>query len=236
MEHRTDSRRQDVPDGQGRGRTLRARLTQGQVARLYDRLAGLYDVWGRLTETRARRQALTWAGVRNNTRVLEVAVGTGLAFLPVVRANPGGASLGIDISAGMLGRAESRLRKSGCEHYGLCVATALAIPAADAAFDILLNSYMFDLLDERDWPAVLAEFHRVLRPGGRLVLTNMTQGERPGSGIYQRLFTLSPRLMGGCRAVRLTEPLRAAGFAVQRREYIQQLLFPSEVILADRVG
>jgi len=83
---------------------------------------------------------------------------------------------------------------------------------------------------------VLAEFDRVLKPDGRLVLVDMTDGERRGSGIYQRLYEWSPRLMGGCRGVRLTEPLRRCGFVVQRREYYQQCLFPSEVILATRHG
>jgi hypothetical protein len=42
--------------------------------------------------------------------------------------------------------------------------------------------------------------------------------------------------MGGCRGVRLAEPLRRYGFVVQRREYYQQCLFPSEIILANKHG
>jgi ubiquinone/menaquinone biosynthesis C-methylase UbiE len=81
---------------------------------------------------------------------------------------------------------------------------------------------------------VLAEFHRVLKPGGRLVLVNMTFGEKLGSGIYQRLYRLSPALMGGCRGVRMSDLLQRNGFSVHLREYVQQLLFPSEVILASK--
>ena len=69
-------------------------------------------------------------------------------------------------------------------------------------------------------------------PGGKLVLANMTRGEGMGSGIYERLYRLSPALMGGCRGVQLSEVLRDHGFTVQSREYFQQMLFPSEVILA----
>ena len=60
----------------------------------------------------------------------------------------------------------------------------------------------------------------------------MTRGERFGSGVYAALYRLSPSLMGGCRGVRLEAPLERAGFRVLRREYLQQSLFPSEVILA----
>ena len=183
-----------------------------------------------------RKRALELAAVHNGDRIVEVAVGTGLAFVNLVRDNPDGCNLGIDISAGMLGRARTRLQRSGADAYGLCRASALAIPAASASFDVLLNNYMFDLLDQSVWPVVLAEFRRVLRPGGRLVLANMTRGERPGSGVYEHLYRLSPSLIGGCRGVRLSASLADHGFDVRSREYFQQLLFPSEVILATSVG
>jgi ubiquinone/menaquinone biosynthesis C-methylase UbiE len=165
---------------------------------------------------------------------LEVAVGTGLAFLHVVRANPDGRNVGIDTSRGMLSKAERRLQKAGLANYELSIGDALVIQEADNAFEVLLNSYMLDLMDEHAWITVLAEFHRVLKPGGRLVLVNMTFGERPGSGIYQRLYGLSPALMGGCRGIRMSDLLQGNGFTVHSREYIQQLLFPSEVILASK--
>jgi ubiquinone/menaquinone biosynthesis C-methylase UbiE len=126
------------------------------------------------------------------------------------------------------------MQRAGYANYQLVEGNALDIPEGDASFDLLLSNSMFDLLHQRDWPTVLGEFRRVLEPQGRLVLVNMTVGERPGSGLYDRLYRLSPRLMGGCRGVRLSGALRQAGFEVHRREYVQQLLFPSEVILASR--
>lgn len=211
-----------------------ARVSQRDAGALYDRLAPLYDLWGALTETKARDRALELAAVRPGERILEVAVGTGLAFVHLVRANPGGRSVGIDLSRGMLAKAERRLRRAGLRDYELSVGSASAIGEEDGAFDLLLNNYLFDLLDEAEWDRVLSEFYRVLRPGGRLVVVNMTFGERPGSGIYERLYTLSPSFMGGCRGVRLSGALRRNGFAVERREYVQQWLFPSEVLLASR--
>ena len=76
------------------------------------------------------------------------------------------------------------------------------------------------------------EFKRVLKKSGKLVLVNMTLGEKFGSGIYDRIYRVSPRLMGGCRGIRLSEKLKEHGFNVKQREYHQQCLFPSEVILA----
>ncbi len=153
-----------------------AKISQPQAARLYDRLAKVYDLWGLLTETKARNRALELAAVRDGQQVLEVAAGTGLAFVEITRKNPRGRNVAIDISDGMLAKAKKRLHKAGCSNFELSVASAYDIPEADASFDIVLNNYMFDLIDEQDWTRALTEFHRVLKPDGRLVLANMTQG------------------------------------------------------------
>ena len=113
-------------------------------------------------------------------------------------------------------------------------ATALQLPAKDHSVDVLVNNYMFDLFSFAEMDAVLKEFRRVLKPGGRLVLVNMTIGEQPGSGLYDWIYVLSPKTMGGCRGVRLTPRLQKHRFEVAIREYHQQMLFPSEVILAYR--
>jgi ubiquinone/menaquinone biosynthesis C-methylase UbiE len=209
-----------------------ARLSQDQAAGLYDRLAGVYDIWGKLTERTARNRALELADIRDGENVLEIAAGTGLAFEEIVRRNPSGQNLGIDISSGMLEKAERRLRGAHLRNYELVLGSALEIPASHGSFNVLLNNYMFDLLAEADWPRVLREFHRVLKPAGRLVLANMTLGERAGSGIYEWLYQASPALMGGCRGVRLAGSLADHGFELQSREYFQQAFFPSEVIFA----
>jgi hypothetical protein len=49
-----------------------------------------------------------------------------------------------------------------------------------------------------------------------------------GSQIYDWAYTRSPRLLGGCRGVKLSTKLQEHGFVVDVREYYQQLLFPSE--------
>jgi ubiquinone/menaquinone biosynthesis C-methylase UbiE len=85
----------------------KARLSQPAVAILYDKLAGPYDIWGHLTESNARNRALALANIRPGEHVLEVAVGTGLAFIHLLRNNPDRRNVGIDISRGMLSKAEN---------------------------------------------------------------------------------------------------------------------------------
>ncbi len=211
---------------------LDARVPQSEIAGIYDSVSKIYDIWGRLTESRARNRALELAEIKNGQKILEVAVGTGLAFYKIVKRNPDGINIGIDLSAGMLKKARKRLSPLTGANYKLKKASAFHLQGNDEQFDVLINNYMFDLIPFDQMDAVLAEFKRVLKKEGKLVLVNMTSGEKFGSGIFDFLYRVSPRLMGGCRGIKLSDKLKEHGFNIKVREYHQQCLFPSEVILA----
>ncbi len=209
-----------------------ARIGQDDIGSVYDRVAPVYDLWARLTESRARARALELAAIRDGQDILEVAVGTGVAFYAMAERNPGGSNTGVDLSPGMLNRAEKRLQNLAHRNWTLKPGTALQLDVPDESVDLLMNNYLFDLLGFDDMGKVISEFKRVLRKGGKLVLVNMTKGERFGSHVYERIYRWSPRAMGGCRGVRMSSRLKEHGFKVETREYVQQLLFPSEIILA----
>jgi len=61
-------------------KTLDACVSQTEIPGIYDSLSKIYDIWGNLTESRARNRALELAEIKNGQNILEVAVGTGLAF------------------------------------------------------------------------------------------------------------------------------------------------------------
>jgi ubiquinone/menaquinone biosynthesis C-methylase UbiE len=209
-----------------------ARLDKSKVPDTYRRIAAVYDAWARLTESRARDRCLELAAIRDGESVLEVAVGTGLAFEKIIEANPSGRNEGIDLTDAMLARAEARARKIGSGNFRLSVGDAYDLEFADDSFDVVVNNYMFDLLPEQDFARVLSEFKRVLRPGGRLVIVNMTTGERWYNGIWSLIYSVNPAVLGGCRGVSLVAHLQAAHFTDIEREYLSQATFPSEIILA----
>ena len=209
-----------------------ARVSQSEVGSVYDKLAGLYDIWGTLTESRARSRAIELAQIQDGQNILEVAVGTGLAFYEIVKRNPRGTNVGIDLSQGMLDKAKKRLSKLSGANYELLSGTAFVMPVKNGSLDLVMNNYMFDLIAYEEMDKVLEEFHWGLKQGGRLVLVNMTEGESPGSRLYDLIYRIYPKAMGGCRGVKMAERLKQHGFRVELREYYQQMLFPSEVILA----
>lgn len=207
-------------------------VPQHKIIAVYDKLAPVYDIWGALAETNARNRALELANVSDGSAILEVAVGTGLTFSKLVKQNLNGTNIGVDISTGMLEKAKARLKKVENTNYTLETGSAFKLNVESHSIDTLINNYMFDLIAFKDMPDILKEFKRVLKDDGRLILVNMTQGEAALSRVYDLIYRLSPTLMGGCRGVKLTDELIASGFKVETREYIQQMLFPSEVILA----
>lgn len=211
-----------------------AGLSTAQVRRVYDRLAPVYERWTTPFESRARARVLDIVAAHEGERILEVAVGPGAAFGEILSRNPHGLTVGLDISRKMLVKATAKARRSGQGSYLLLQADARRLPLPGDSFDLVTNSYMLDLLPVEGIREVLSEFKRVLRPGGTLVLVNMTHSRAWLSRAWEWLYGRSPSLLAGCRAVLAAPFLEEMGFANVEREVVTQLTFPSEVLTASR--
>jgi demethylmenaquinone methyltransferase/2-methoxy-6-polyprenyl-1,4-benzoquinol methylase len=147
-----------------------------------------------------RRRALLRAGLRPGHRLLDVAVGTGLVAREAVRILGTGADvLGLDLSEGML--AEARRQLGGA--VPLVRARAEALPLRGASVDFVTMGYA--LRHVADLAATFAEYRRVLRPGGRLLVLEIARPEgrvaRASARFYLgRLVPLLARIAGGGRA------------------------------------
>ncbi|GAB5519640.1 MAG: class I SAM-dependent methyltransferase [Rhodothermales bacterium] len=211
-----------------------ARLPKRHVRRTYTWIAPTHDLLAVVVEAKARRLALSWANVQDGESVLEVAVGTGLTFRELLKRNPNGQNEGLDLTPAMLRRAQKRAARSGTENYRLQVGDAYALPFPDQHFDLVMNSYMFDLLPEADFVPVLYEYQRVLKPGGRLVMMNMTLGPRGYHQVWETIYRICPPLLGGCRGIELQPAFQAAGFTNIRRSFVREWTFPSEIMYGER--
>jgi ubiquinone/menaquinone biosynthesis C-methylase UbiE len=213
---------------------LEAKLSKEQVPAVYAAKARFYDVWGRFTESKAQARSLEIAAIQDGETILEVAVGTGLTFTRVLQQNPSGWNEGLDLTEAMLAKARQKAAQSGVSNYHLQVGDAYELPFENGRFDLLINNYMFDLLPKADFPLVLAEFYRVLKPEGRLLLVNMAKGRRWYNHIWEKLYQRSETSMAGCRGVSMAAPLADAGFSLVHHEYVSQMTFPSEILLAEK--
>jgi ubiquinone/menaquinone biosynthesis C-methylase UbiE len=209
-----------------------AKLKKKDVVDVYTQTAPVYDLWGRLTETKARKRSLALAQIQDGMSILEVAIGTGLTFQEILQSNPHGQSFGVDLTLAMLEKAKARIAKTGMDNYQVSIDDAYDLKFQDHQFDLLMNNYMFDLLPEKDFVTALKEFKRVLKPTGRIVLVNMTKGEHFYEQFWETVYRINPRWLGGCRGVLLSSALREAGFTNISREAMSQFGFPSEIISA----
>jgi len=142
------------------------------VGRMFDASAGDYDRVDRVlafgTGSRYRRDALVRAGLAAGMRVLDVAVGTGLVAREAARiVGDHGSVTGVDPSAGMMSASAAGLT--------LVRGRAEALPFATGAFDFLTLGFALRHLSDLD--RVFGEFHRVLKPGGRLLVLEITRPE-----------------------------------------------------------
>ncbi len=209
------------------------------VKQAYNRRSWVYSKTVAPMEWEYHWMALEKAQIQPKENVLEVAVGPGLTLLEIARRVGKGTTVyGMDISTGMLQLTEQRLRSNGFSLFELKEGTAQNIPFADNRFDLLYNGYMLDLIPEGEMPGILAEFKRVLRPGGRMVLLNMSKPDGQAVIFREKLYRVLPPgivlyLMGGCRPVLMEELVKKAGFSEVQRTYIAGKA-PSEIVVADK--
>jgi ubiquinone/menaquinone biosynthesis C-methylase UbiE len=212
------------------------------------RIRGAYNLWsffyGRLVaplEHKPRMLGLEKAGIQPQDKVLEVAVGPGVTLTEILkRVDRTTVVHGVDLSPKMLEKARRRVSAAGYANVDLREADARQLPFPDGAFDVLYNSYMLDLIPLQDMPVVLGEYARVLKPGGRLVLVNMSKEKGGGRTWWERLYVRlparwAPYLLGGCRPVLVEGLVNAAGFCEVQREYIRHVI-SSEIITAKKPG
>ena len=218
---------------------IEAAGTTPQLRRLYNARSSRYRATTERLEAKPRRLAIERAGIRPRDRVLEVAVGPGAALVEMARSvAPDVPVVGRDLSEGMLRQAACRAAEAGLANVELVQGDARALPFTDGSFDVVFNAYMLDLIRLADMPTVLGEFRRVLRPGGRLVLLNLSKRDPSRLTWFERLYrALPPRwtpyLVGACRPVAMADGVHAAGFEEITRTYIPNWL-PAELVTARR--
>lgn len=133
----------------------------------YERIEGLMAMG---SGSWYRRRALSSAGLQSGMQVIDVGTGTGLVAREAARlVGPQGGVLGVDPSAEMLANARAM------PGVRLAAGRAESIPAPDASADFLCMGYALRHIS--DLSVAFREFERVLRPGGRLCLLEITRPE-----------------------------------------------------------
>ena len=162
-------------------------------------------------------EAVHLANAQAGQRVLVVACGTGRGMIELAQAvGATGRVDALDLSENMIEKARARAEKSGLtDRIHFKQGNAKELPYPDRTFDIVYNGYMLDLIPLDSFDGILKEMKRVLKPGGKLVLLNMSKPDDKKT-FYESIYkwTGIP-----CRPVLMAPYLEKLGFKKVERRY-----------------
>jgi demethylmenaquinone methyltransferase/2-methoxy-6-polyprenyl-1,4-benzoquinol methylase len=167
---------------------------------MFDRIAPRYDLLNRLLsagiDTRWRRAAATALGLGPQARILDLCTGTADLLVEALGRGAGRHGVGIDLSEQMLVRGASKLVRRGLDgRAALAAGDGERLPLRNAAFDGALVAFGIRNIG-RPLDA-LRELHRVLAPGGRLVVLEFSMPKGPLGSLYRLYFgRVLPRIGG----------------------------------------
>lgn len=147
-----------------------------------------------------------YAGLRPGETVVDLGSGAGIdVFLAASLVGPSGVAIGVDMTVAMVERARTAAESRRIENVRFHVAPVERLPLRDASADVVLSNCVINLSPDK--PAVFAEAFRILRPGGRLVISDIVQ-ERDLGAIEDDCGCVATAMVRG----QYLETLRVAGF------------------------
>ncbi len=222
------------------GRSRERYLSHAQARRVYDLIGRRQD--SRLLSERLALDELVEHGAFEQAHaVFEFGCGTGRLAARLLRTVlPDDCRYtAVDVSPRMVALARAALVEWPERAAVDLTDGSPLLRLADGEVDRFVSAFVLDLLSPADTETLLAEAHRVLRPGGLLCLASLTFGATPSArlvtSLWQGLWRLRPWLVGGCRPVASAAALPGESWALRHRATVYAHALSSEVLVAERL-
>jgi len=151
------------------------------------------------------------AHLRPGEVVVDLGSGGGLdVFLAAKMVGPQGRAIGIDMTPAMLERARANAAAGGYSNVEFYESTIDRIPLADASVDCIISNCVLNLAPDK--PAVFREMARVLKPGGRVAISDIALKHDLPEAIAKSVAAYVGCIAGAIRIDDYRDGLRAAGF------------------------
>ena len=151
------------------------------------------------------------AELRPGEAVLDLGSGSGLdCFLAAQQVGPQGRVVGLDMTDDMLALAGRNLAKVGATNVEFHKGEMEAMPLPADTFDVIISNCVINLSPDKD--AVFRESHRVLKPGGRIRVSDIVWTRAPSDAERSDLASWAGCVAGALGIDEYTSKLRAAGF------------------------
>ena len=208
-----------------------------RTKRVYNRLAFVYPLSTFFFHSKAHRAVIQRAKIQDGSRVLEIACGSGEMFGRILKANPSGINVGVDLSPRMAGYTQRRATTEAPKTTSFCQATDVRqLPFREASFETVICCYLFELLGCVDLEAALLEVRRVLKPGGRVVVVLIGQNAPIFNRAYRLAGALVPAFWGRQVEHQILPIIEGVGFEVETDEHLRQGYYPSRVMTLCATG
>lgn len=151
------------------------------------------------------------ASLKEGETVLDLGSGGGLdCFVAGKRVGPAGRVIGVDMTPEMVARARENGRRAGAANVEFRLGEIEHLPVADGSVDVILSNCVVNLSPDK--AAVFGESFRVLRPGGRIAISDIVETKPMPEALRRDVGALTSCVGGAVGVDVVLELLRAAGF------------------------
>ena len=216
------------------------RFSYAQARKFYNAFGQKQDK--QFYEAAALQSLIRHGGFATAISVVEFGGGTGRLAATLLAENLPEACqyTAMDISQTMIGLCKKNTEKFKDRVTCMLSDGSPKLPMPDQSADRFIATYVLDLLSEGDAQTLMDEAHRVLIPGGLILLAGLTYGTTPISRLVQSLwsglYALNPNIVGGCRPISLTRYLKPKTWQMVHNETIVSYGVPSEVLVARKMN